>query len=569
MRIQSIRVKNFQGLANFTMDVERPVLFVAGHNGAGKSSLRDAIRIALTGQASRVALKKDYKAMIKDGTKKSEVVVNTDDGAYSFSLPQGKGVHAESEYLPMCVDAAQFCTMKPDERRKALFELTGCSVSTARVREMLLAEDCDSQLIELVLPLLRSGFPAAAAEAKDRATQARGAWKAITGETYGKQKAEGWEPSFEDEGGNESELDVAAARQKLEQNSKTISELNRMIGNGRSVLTRVQQLKEQAARVERIQIKSKADNESLEQTQKQLTRYEDAQLSQNAMPCPCCDCMIVLRDGELVDATKFGNSTLKPERIESELTQLRESVAMMQRTIANNQRDLDAATAAQTELDTLNEENGGEISQKSIEGWQSDINELETSNRELSSAIQRQTQIDARRIALESAATKAADYHEQVNKWVHIAEQLSPDGIPANILAQAMKPLQTLISNINSLVPDWPAVSINQEMELMADSRLYGLLSESEQWRVQTVMTLALAQLSGINLAVLDRIDVLDPASRIHLVEMLLGLTEENTDLQIIMLGTLAQPAKGMPDAIQQVWIEHGEPSQPQQAKAA
>lgn len=132
-----------------------------------------------------------------------------------------------------------------------------------------------------------------------------------------------------------------------------------------------------------------------------------------------------------------------------------------------------------------------------------------------------------------------------------------------------MKPLQTLVSNINSLVPDWPTVSINQEMELMADSRLYGLLSESEQWRVQTVMTLALAQLSGINLAVLDRIDVLDPTSRIELVEMLLGLTEENSDLQIIMLGTLAKPASGMPDSIQQVWLEHGEVIHEHESKAA
>ena len=147
---------------------------------------------------------------------------------------------------------------------------------------------------------------------------------------------------------------------------------------------------------------------------------------------------------------------------------------------------------------------------------------------------------------------------------------MAPSGIPANILSQALKPFQNLLDNINNLLPNWPAVGITPDMELVAAHRPYGLLSESEQWRVQAVMALALAQLSGINLAVLDRFDVLDPQSRVDLINALCDLSEQNPQLQVIVLGTLAKPAPGLPaDFIQQIWLEAGVAAEPQQEKAA
>ncbi|MBY0417151.1 MAG: hypothetical protein K2W88_03690, partial [Pararheinheimera sp.] len=138
------------------------------------------------------------------------------------------------------------------------------------------------------------------------------------------------------------------------------------------------------------------------------------------------------------------------------------------------------------------------------------------------------------------------------------------------ILSQALKPFQNLIDNINSLVPRWPAVGITPDMELVAGHRSYGLLSESEQWRVQAVITLALAQLSGINLVVLDRFDVLDPVSRVELMEALCDLSDQNQHLQVVMLGTLAKPAAGLPDSyIQQIWLEAGVVAEAKQEQAA
>ena len=43
MRIRSIEMKNFRGFADATVDLDRPLTVLAGINGAGKTSLIDAI----------------------------------------------------------------------------------------------------------------------------------------------------------------------------------------------------------------------------------------------------------------------------------------------------------------------------------------------------------------------------------------------------------------------------------------------------------------------------------------------------------------------------------------------
>jgi DNA repair exonuclease SbcCD ATPase subunit len=576
MELQSIQVKNFQGVSNISVAVNAPVLLVTGHNGAGKSSLRDAIRLALTGAASRVSLKKDYGNMIKDGTKKADVIIGTEEGAYNYALPAAKGVHSDNPYLPLCIDATAFASMKADDRRKALFELSGCTINANKVREMLLAEKCDPKLTEQILPMLRSGFPAAEAEAKERASQARGAWKQVTGETYGSQKAESWEaPAVE-------VPDIAVIDElkgQLEQNQIAINEKNQLIGTAKAAIAneanfqnRIAQLEEQAGKVERIKAKQATDEKSLTEVQQLINEAEQAALSQEALPCPCCQTLLVYSRAEhaFIDATTL--STKAGDAGIAKLEEYRNSATMLQRTIANNQRDLLNAENAAQQLQELQASAAAssESSATNIEALQGDINDLNDARQDLLGRI---NDLQEQQFAAAQTLTKtkdAARHHAEVLAWTTIAEQMAPSGIPANILSQALKPFQNLIDNINSLVPRWPAVGITPDMELVAGHRSYGLLSESEQWRVQAVITLALAQLSGINLVVLDRFDVLDPVSRVELMEALCDLSDQNQHLQVVMLGTLAKPAAGLPDSyIQQIWLEAGVVAEAKQEQAA
>ncbi|MFO5894192.1 AAA family ATPase, partial [Pseudomonas aeruginosa] len=81
MRITKLEITNFQGLRHAALDVSAPVLLVAGHNGAGKSSLLDGVAMAFSGQPRRVSLKKEMDKLITEGAKKGEARVEWLDDA--------------------------------------------------------------------------------------------------------------------------------------------------------------------------------------------------------------------------------------------------------------------------------------------------------------------------------------------------------------------------------------------------------------------------------------------------------------------------------------------------------
>ncbi|WP_185268915.1 hypothetical protein [Halopseudomonas xiamenensis] len=152
---------------------------------------------------------------------------------------------------------------------------------------------------------------------------------------------------------------------------------------------------------------------------------------------------------------------------------------------------------------------------------------------------------------------EAAEYHAEVQRWTAIAEALAPTGIPSQILADAITPMNELLADLSARA-GWKQASISTEIEVEYDGRLYGLLSESEQWRVDTLLAVAIAKLSGIGLVALDRFDVLEPASRPQALKLLIGATRDGMLEQAFMAGTMKAPMARVPPGVQQVWVEGG-----------
>ena len=74
MHLAHLSVTHFQGVPSFAGDLA-PLTVIAGDNGAGKTSLLQALRYALTGQVGRVKLKKDYPLVVAEGARKATVHV--------------------------------------------------------------------------------------------------------------------------------------------------------------------------------------------------------------------------------------------------------------------------------------------------------------------------------------------------------------------------------------------------------------------------------------------------------------------------------------------------------------
>lgn len=235
MKITHIHATNFLGIRSADVELRTPVALFCGPNGAGKSSIQDAVRLALAGESVRVALKKEYGRLVRDGAESGSIVVVADGGrANNVALPGGKITQTipADPRTPFVLDAQRFASLDSKARRTFLFDLMGVTVGTDDVRKRLAARGITGDKVDAVLPLVRAGFDAAATEAQSKATAAKGAWRAVTGETYGSSKASSWTAKAPE--GAEDAADLAAAlvegRDTIENFDRECADLQQQLG---------------------------------------------------------------------------------------------------------------------------------------------------------------------------------------------------------------------------------------------------------------------------------------------------------------------------------------------------
>ena len=165
MNITRIHAEHYLGIRHVDLTLRHRVTLIAGANGAGKSSLAEALRLALCAESVRVGLKKEYPALVHKGAKSASVTVERDGcepvvvsitaaGKVSDSAAGSEAVPA----MPYVLDAARFAHTTADERRTFLFGLMGVSRDPAGIRKRLEARGCDAKLVEEFAPILRAGF---------------------------------------------------------------------------------------------------------------------------------------------------------------------------------------------------------------------------------------------------------------------------------------------------------------------------------------------------------------------------------------------------------------------------
>lgn len=204
MQLQNLEIDNFLRIGHARIQLgDSPIHLFAGMNEAGKTSLCDAIRFALTGEVGRVAKKTDYKHLIKDGAKQGRVCVALDSGRLERDIRSGRLTDTSDPCIidpavQVALDGYHFMEMPETARRELLYELLEVREDRELIQAKLLGRGCNQAHVGQILPMLRTGMEGAQAAAKRFASEARGAWKALTHETYGAQKAEGWTPPLHD-----------------------------------------------------------------------------------------------------------------------------------------------------------------------------------------------------------------------------------------------------------------------------------------------------------------------------------------------------------------------------------
>ncbi len=561
MKLTHITAQNYLGARAVELAITTPVTLIAGKNGAGKSSLQEAIRHALGGDAARVALKKEFKALMSDGASSSYATVATSEGEFSIVLPSGKGTHYDHGALPFVLDPARFARLDANERRGVMFGLFNLSPDGPAVVDALKARGCEQAKIEQVRPLLRAGFDAAAKEAQGKARDAKASWKTLTGgETWGKDKAGNWKAQKPEE--TYTREQIKTAEDLVAESEASIATANQQIGEARAkarqhaeAAKRIDELKAKAARLPALREKLVRDQAELDEWSPKLAELPPpAGEKPRTWACPCCGVMLEhrLADGALVEHQP--TASVDPD-IEIKRQQWTDAVALYTRSVANDQRDIADAERAASEIAELEARLGDappatERLEQVLAGHQAD---------KRARAATLAQMFEANRLAMlaDEHTKKAAAAHADVLAWLAIADALAPDGIPAEMLASALDPINERLTDFSGMA-EWADVTITRDMDILAGGRPYALLSESEKWRADAMIGASIAEISGLRLLVLDRFDVLDAKGREDLIYWLDAMGAEGLVDTALVFGTMKALPAGLPETITPVWIESG-----------
>ena len=582
MQISQINVEIFQGVHHAAIEVTEPVLLISGGNGQGKSSLLDSIAMAFTGQPRRVNLRRDIVNLITEGAKKGSVGLHTSEGQFGTELPATKtSVHyTDSNFLDYVLDASAFAKINDKDRRKLLFELTGARANAPLIAEKLASRGISKELIEQVKPLLISGFPAASDHAKNLSSEARGGWKQLAGEVYGSAKAEGWEPE---------DLSVSVDIEHLSKCKNNLSSIDAELNSAMQSLSESKASATQAANMAKRMAALNSTASLLSERQQELdaakvklsTINEEVRAASQAGGIP--------KSGLIHSMGRFLNDVLKDDSADLGIARSKEAKTLLDEYVSKNgeiettgnpelaaqlpelKNKASFALVAVTNLEHIvNEALDAAASVAELENYTSSApspEAIENAEKLINDLRQHRDKAKAEVTALQGAQEaadnrksiiqKAAALHKQVQDWSEISSALSPTGIPAEILQDALAPVNDMLRSLSE-GSGWKDARVNGDIELTYGERLYGLLSESEKWRVDAMRAITIASLSGLRLVTLDRFDVLEPAARPQALKMLLKSKKLDLIDQAIMAGTMKEPMKKIPAGMQAVWVQEG-----------
>lgn len=570
MKITKIELSNFIGLARADIDTSKPITLIIGRNESGKSSLADAISCAIKGTPQRVKHKKDLHQLIHEGAAKGRVTL-LDGGEIvgEFKLPGGQHDVADgivgAEFLDFVLEPSAFARQTLPDRRSTLFALTKCRVKADDTERMLIEAGVDPLFAAEIKPSLRSGFESASKEASGNATQQKGVWKSITGEVWGSTKGETWAPEevavqVEQQEIDDALYDAQALELELEleigEAQTTLGEKRQQVRAAQEMASEIEGITTTNQLLARRSVKLEQDELHLVDMQRKLKTAQEAADGESAktvLQCPCCSEKLEMVGGSLAKHNIQAKVVTQAER--DAVTQYQGYVQSAERAVANSKRDVAQSEAAGERLRQIGEQQAKAVDPEAIENAEKLITDLKqqhaAANAKHQSLLFAKGEADTRQQRID-AASKA---HASVMAWLEVAEQLSPDGIPAKILSTAISPVNESLAVLSSMA-GWKRVEIGADMEIRCAGRLYGLMSESARWRADTLIALAIAQISELRLIVIDRFDVLDIPGRVQMVGMLKKLADVNAMDTIIACGTMkAKPDLG--PLVHCVWVEN------------
>ena len=579
MKIQSIDIRQFLALEHVTLDLQAPINIIAGANEAGKSSIRDAVQWCLTGQARGLKTHQDQAYLIREGAKAAEVTITLADGRTIARKKTPKTpasvigpVPDDQVMASILSDPMTFLSMEDKARREVLFGLLpGLSPSAEAIynRFNLSSYDLGSTIpMDLAKLAASQGFKTAETEAITRRRIAKRVRdEAQVQEPETKATIGGVLRILPDIQTADVEAGLSALRAERDK-------LHQKRGKMEAQADKLPELEQELAEMVSNPVDPPDPDRPVEDFVKALEinrgvlekcRAKVAAMTDGADPqnfpalCPAFNIGCPSAGKEAVKGTK-------PKDVDPMALSLAQAnLAEQEREVGLIEADLAAARMAQATYDDyckqrqaladkivkIKEAQGQAQDSASIDEQITALDQRMRTGYELLDAVR---EFWRKKEAAETAAAKIAQAEKEIALYDALAKALAPDGIPSQLIAEALEPFNKRLYLASSyLFPEYedcPLV-LTQNLEVYRSSP-YACLSKSARYRAGICFQVVLAQLANARLLLIDEVDILDPQNRAQLLDFLLAIRQ---DFDSILCFATSDHARPSPYPELQVWV--------------
>lgn len=582
MRLTRLIAHNYQALHSVDVDLAAAkVHLFCGHNEAGKSTIAEAIRFALTGDSPRAKFKKDYaELLLTHGTTKGlvrlEFEVNGKAAVLERTVQDGALTHPVSidgaaMSVAIAAGAQRFMALSADERRRFVFSACGITFSREQVTAKLAERGILPELIGEYVPMIYDGFDAAYKAATGRLRELKGQWRQLTGDNWGSEKAKAWEPEpLELDIGDD---DVEGLRKDVEHADEVLQAATRRLGRlehahrqGEIDYEKFQKGGKQRAEIPELQAGIERDNGLLAQSKAELKEIETGldgvkaelmrhELSAGAMSCPKCGTALRLSKGVLEDVTAAKDMP------QSYVDELRQKQSRFERrkdaanaSIDRLQRALQDARLRLAQASGIPEQPPTRVSKADLDTARAEAVMAKDTRAARAEELAAATEAQGKRMYRDRLARDGVALRDRIDAHLELEKALAPDGIPDEMLRTALGALNQRLK-VSARLAAWPQVELTTDITLqrVASAEPYASLSASAQWRVDAMFADAVARQLGVDFLVLDQLDILQPSARAPALRWMKGLAYAT----VIAMATLKERPE-VEEGIAVHWIEGG-----------
>jgi energy-coupling factor transporter ATP-binding protein EcfA2 len=543
----AFRVRNVLGVEEAAFPASGIVL-IAGDNGAGKSSVLNAIGGVLT-QGPKLretgARAGWEKAMVRAGAERGAVTLRLGEATARVDYPDG-ALTMEGPPIgagtPLAIGTVRFTELTPEQRLQETSRRLRAEPTAKDLRDFLLANPCSFSLADLraELPAPVDGLPYEGnlfvdalvrrlfdrladtswdqlwQDVRERRTKLTGAWEQTAKEKFGSKKAAGWHPPNLDPA---ETYDTAALEAAAEEERTKLAGLRASMSLSAE---QIAQLKEAAAKGDKAKETQLAHLEAEKRLETELREIVE---KQNAVDAPvdyaalieCPSCHARLREKHLnnlaqADIYRVYEAVAVPS--EEEQAVATKAARDMER------RRLDVVNA----LETMRRERAGLQHQvqagiNAAARLQS-VSEAPTAEPEEIAVQRKRTEEAVGLLDAVKRMREAADVYAQWTQIDMVVNALAPGGLRAAVLGGRIKEINTEIEKMAGVAGFRlaPALQVDGSILLRfidaKEPRAWQLGSRSEQWRVDLLFQVAFARREKPLCIVVDELDKLAPQHR-------------------------------------------------------